>query len=121
MNMTLIKFAPNIYIKDYPIKYAGCHFNSRMTIVKLSTGQLWIHSPCEITPQLKSEIEDNQMMKNCLEKQESLNKISLMQDRQAVSDISKKLQAAIKNVTKTNRDLLRIPDPDAASFKELSL
>ena len=55
--MALLKFAPNIYIKEYPIKYAGCHFSSRMTIVKLSTGQLWLHSHCEITPKLKSEIE----------------------------------------------------------------
>eukprot|EP00984_Skeletonema_dohrnii_P012974 scaffold5322_cov139-Skeletonema_dohrnii-CCMP3373.AAC.5 len=55
--MALLNFAPNIYIQEYPIKYAGCHFHSRMTIIKLSTGQLWIHSPCDITPQLKSEIE----------------------------------------------------------------
>lgn len=50
-------FAPNVYIKEYPIRYAGCRFYSRLTIVKLSNGQLWIHSPCEITTELKSEIE----------------------------------------------------------------
>ncbi|KAL7427268.1 hypothetical protein ACHAXM_000770 [Skeletonema potamos] len=56
--MTLISFAPNsIYINEYPITNAGCHFFSRMTIVKLSSGQLWIHSPCQIRPQLKAEIE----------------------------------------------------------------
>lgn len=54
---SLLTFAPNIYIKEYPIRYAGCHFFSRMTIVKLTNGKLWIHSPCEITPQLKTEIE----------------------------------------------------------------
>jgi hypothetical protein len=54
----LLIFVPNsIYIKEYPITYAGCHFFSRMTIIKLSNGQLWIHSPCQITPQLKAEIE----------------------------------------------------------------
>lgn len=55
--MTLLTFAPNIYIKEYPIRYAGCTFSSCMTIAKLSNGRLWIHSPCEITPQLKAEIE----------------------------------------------------------------
>ena len=55
--MTFITFAPDIYIKEYPIRYAGCRFYSRMTIIKLSDGQLWIHSPCEITEEIKSEIQ----------------------------------------------------------------
>ena len=54
---SFLTFAPDIYIKEYPIRYAGCHFFSRMTIVKLTNGKLWIHSPCEITQQLKTEIE----------------------------------------------------------------
>ena len=28
-----------------------------MTIIKMSNGQLWIHSPCEITKEVKSDIE----------------------------------------------------------------
>jgi hypothetical protein len=55
---TIVEFAHNVYIKEYPIRYAGCRFHSRMTIVKLSTGQLWwIHSPCEITPEVQSELQ----------------------------------------------------------------
>lgn len=46
-----------IWIKDYPIRYAGTRFNARMTIVRLNNGNLLLHSPCEIVPQTKSAIE----------------------------------------------------------------
>ena len=46
-----------IWIKEYPIHYAGTRFNSRMTLVRLSTGNLLIHSPCEIDQQTKTTIE----------------------------------------------------------------
>jgi len=46
-----------IWIKEYPIHYAGTDFNSRMTIIRLSNGNLFIHSPCEIDEQAKIEIE----------------------------------------------------------------
>ena len=46
-----------IWIKAYPIHYAGTDFNSRMTIIRLSNGNLFIHSPCEIDEQTKIEIE----------------------------------------------------------------
>ncbi|KAL7552349.1 hypothetical protein ACHAWF_015591 [Thalassiosira exigua] len=50
-------FAPHIFIIEYPISYAGCTFTSRMTVVKLSSGRILVHSPCEIDDQLKAEIE----------------------------------------------------------------
>jgi len=46
-----------IWIKEYPIHYAGTRFNSRMTLVRLSNGSLLIHSPCEIDQQTKTTIE----------------------------------------------------------------
>ncbi len=46
-----------IWIKEYPIHYAGTRFNSRMTLVRLSNGNLLIHSPCEIDQQTKVTIE----------------------------------------------------------------
>ena len=46
-----------IWIKEYPIHYAGTHFNSRMTIVRLANGNLFIHSPCEIDEPTKQAIE----------------------------------------------------------------
>ena len=46
-----------IWIKEYPIHYAGTKFNSRMTIIRLSNGNLFIHSPCEIEEDTKISIE----------------------------------------------------------------
>lgn len=46
-----------IWIKEYPIRYAGVRFNSRMTIVRLTHGGLLIHSPCEIDGDTRTAIE----------------------------------------------------------------
>ena len=46
-----------IWIKEYPIHYAGTKFNSRMTVIRLSNGNLLVHSPCEIDEQTKNTIE----------------------------------------------------------------
>jgi hypothetical protein len=54
----LYEFKTNtIWIKEYPIRYAGTRFNSRMTIIRLSNGNLFIHSPCEIDEHTKVAIE----------------------------------------------------------------
>lgn len=54
----LYAYLPNeIWIKEYPIRYAGAEFLSRMTVIRLSDGRLLLHSPCEIDPQTRSEIE----------------------------------------------------------------
>lgn len=47
-----------VWIKNYPIKYAGTQFDSRMTIVRLASGGLVLHSPSEIDEETKSEIDD---------------------------------------------------------------
>lgn len=55
---SLYEFRKNlIWIKEYPIRYAGTTFNARMTIVNLFNKKLLIHSPCEIDAKLKAEIE----------------------------------------------------------------
>lgn len=46
-----------IWIKEYPIRYAGTGFNSRMTVIRLSNGNLFVHSPCEIEASTKAAIE----------------------------------------------------------------
>lgn len=56
--MSLIEYEPGqIWLKEYPIRYAGCRFNSRMTIIRLNDGSVMLHSPCEISGELKEEIE----------------------------------------------------------------
>ena len=46
-----------IWLKDYPIRFAGCRFNARMTVIRLSDGRLLIHSPSPIDAVTKTEIE----------------------------------------------------------------
>ena len=47
--MQLTEFIPDqIWLVDYPIKYAGCRFNARMSVVRLANGSLMLHSPCDM-------------------------------------------------------------------------
>jgi len=53
----LFEFQKNkIWLKEYPIKYAGTQFNSRMSIIRLKNDNLFIHSPCDIDENLKNQI-----------------------------------------------------------------
>jgi hypothetical protein len=45
-----------MWIKEYPVHYAGTRFNSRMTIVRLAKGGLFVHSPCAIDEHTKNSI-----------------------------------------------------------------
>ncbi|MCG8669322.1 MAG: DUF4336 domain-containing protein [Pseudomonadales bacterium] len=47
----------HIYIFEYPIRFAAMDLYSRMTIVKLPGGELWIHSPSKLDAELKSNID----------------------------------------------------------------
>ncbi len=47
--MPMTEFMPDqIWLLDYPVKYAGCRFNARMSIVRLANGTLMLHSPCDM-------------------------------------------------------------------------
>lgn len=45
-----------IWIRKYPVHYAGSNLHARMTIVRLLSGDLLLHSPCEIDAVLKAAI-----------------------------------------------------------------
>ena len=54
----MLEYIPNqIWIKEYPIRYAGTTFNSRMTVIRLQSGGLMLHSPSEIDKSTKAEIK----------------------------------------------------------------
>ena len=54
----MLEYIPDqIWIKEYPIRYAGTRFNSRMTVIRLQSGGLMLHSPSEIDASTKAEIE----------------------------------------------------------------
>lgn len=53
----IVNFIENkIWIIEYPIKYSGVKFSSRTTLIKLSDQSILIHSPCNISAELKDEI-----------------------------------------------------------------
>lgn len=59
MGYSITEYIPErIYIVEYPIHYGGLDLFSRMTLVRLSDGKLWVHSPCGLDPQLKSRIDE---------------------------------------------------------------
>jgi hypothetical protein len=47
-----------IYIVEYPIRFAGMDLFSRMTIVKLHDGKLWVHRPSKVDTALKASIDE---------------------------------------------------------------
>jgi len=49
--------AGKIWIIEYPIRFGGMDIFGRMTIIRLSNGELFIHSPCKIDAPLKAEID----------------------------------------------------------------
>jgi len=48
--------ADQLWLCPYPVHLAGTRFDARMTVIRLSTGALLLHSPCEITPTIVDEI-----------------------------------------------------------------
>jgi hypothetical protein len=45
-----------IWLCEYPVRLAGTKFDARMTVVRLSSGELMLHSPCNITAAIAEEI-----------------------------------------------------------------
>jgi hypothetical protein len=46
-----------IWILQYPVRYAGIDLFGRMTIIKLDDGDLIIHDPCKIDDRVKNQID----------------------------------------------------------------
>ncbi|MBU2678039.1 MAG: DUF4336 domain-containing protein [Gammaproteobacteria bacterium] len=47
--MPLSEFVPGqVWLQEYPIHFAGCDFDGRMAVIRVSATELMIHSPCEI-------------------------------------------------------------------------
>lgn len=58
MDLELVEYvADRIWVRQYPVHYAGLDFYSRMTVIRLSDGSLMLHSPCEIDETTKRHVE----------------------------------------------------------------
>jgi len=55
--MSLVEFVPGqVWLQEYPIHFAGCDFNARMAVIRVSETELMVHSPCEIDTASKEAI-----------------------------------------------------------------
>lgn len=45
-----------VWVRAYPVRYLGCVFEARMTVLALGDGRLALHSPCPIDDDLAAEI-----------------------------------------------------------------
>ncbi len=52
------KLADEVWVYDEPLKLAGIHIGHRMTVVRLPAGGLWVHSPAELTPEIRKWIDE---------------------------------------------------------------
>lgn len=55
--MELTEFvAGQVWLLEYPVRYAGCDFNARMAVIRISDAKLMLHSPCAIDAALKETL-----------------------------------------------------------------
>jgi hypothetical protein len=53
----LQEIAPGLWHAQHAFKIAGTPVSSRMTVVRLADGRLWLHSPVPLTEQLRAQID----------------------------------------------------------------
>src|SRR5690349_2876214 len=52
----LRNIAKDLWVIDHPLRLGGLHLGTRTTVVRLSSGSLWLHSPGPLQPELTDEI-----------------------------------------------------------------
>jgi Domain of unknown function (DUF4336) len=58
LDTRLTEYVPSrIWLKKYPVQYAGASFFARATFVRLSDGSVLVHSPCPIDETLEAELK----------------------------------------------------------------
>lgn len=50
------QLAPDLWVAHQPLKLVGAEFGARMTVVRLGSGGLFVHSPIAPTPELQAEM-----------------------------------------------------------------
>jgi hypothetical protein len=53
----LRKLDENLWVAEQPLKYMGLAIETRMTVIRLADGSLWVHSPLRLTPERREAIE----------------------------------------------------------------
>lgn len=53
----LRKLDENLWVAEQPLKFMGLEVGTRMTIVRLADGALWVHSPLRLTLEQRQAVE----------------------------------------------------------------
>lgn len=53
----LRKLDQNLWVVDQPQKFMGMEVGTRMTVIRLADGGLWVHSPLHLTTELRRAVE----------------------------------------------------------------
>lgn len=53
----LRKLDENLWMAEQPLRFMGLEVGTRMTLVRLADGALWVHSPLCLTPQRRKAVE----------------------------------------------------------------
>ena len=57
MAPSLEVFVPDaLWLREYVVRLGGARFNARMTVIKLRSGELLVHSPCAFDDPLAAEV-----------------------------------------------------------------
>jgi hypothetical protein len=57
MAPSLEAFVPGaIWLREYAVRLGGARFNARMTVIKLQSGEILVHSPCAFDDSLTAEL-----------------------------------------------------------------
>lgn len=53
----LRSLAPDLWILDHPLRVLSLRIGARMTVVRLSDGSLWLHSPVPLDAEARAELD----------------------------------------------------------------
>jgi hypothetical protein len=54
---SLESFVPGaLWLRDYAVRLGGARFNARMTVIKLRSGEILVHSPCAFDDRLAAQV-----------------------------------------------------------------
>jgi hypothetical protein len=53
----LRKLDENLWVAEQPLVFMGLKVGSRMTVIRLADGGLWVHSPLRLTPQAREAVD----------------------------------------------------------------
>lgn len=57
-NPLLREVGPELWVAEAPLRFLGLQVGRRMAVVRLASGELWIHSPAPLSDELRAELDE---------------------------------------------------------------